>query len=326
LRIEQDEWQIELTPAGIESIRLRGAELLASAAGPTNPSAVPWRLEARGERGIWIQPARFELTQSMVWPFCYEGEMKVVARGTDLMPLTPEVTRALEAEYTVRLEWPSSRGAISIGWDPDRLPSASLTLKTKPPRLELALGAMAARTVRPESWWVMVRDGNAGRPIAVVDYDPAWPMQFAIEKAHILQTLGELLSVLEHAGSTAVPGLAAKPIIDMWAALRAPLGPVQIRAMAGIGYEHFGEYGLAGRDYFVKSSTPMCHLHCYPEGHPDWNRHLAFRDWLRAHPEGVQAYAAMKRDLALRFSGDLMAYTEAKSNFIESAIGRGTDP
>jgi GrpB-like predicted nucleotidyltransferase (UPF0157 family) len=326
LRIEQDEWQIEWTPAGIDSIRLRGTEILASTARPTDVSAAPWHLDARGDRGIWIQPASFELTQSMVWPFRYEREMEVVARGINLMPFAPELMRALEAEFTVRLEWPSSRVAISIGWDPDRLLSASLTRRTEPPRLELALGAMSGRKVRPESWWVMVRDGKGLHPIEVVDYDPTWPIQFETEKARIEQALGELLSVLEHAGSTAVPGLAAKPIIDMWAALRGPLTPTHIRAMANMGYEHFGEYGLAGRDYFVKSSPPLCHLHCYPVGHPDWNRHLAFRDWLRAHPEGAQAYAGVKRYLALRFSGDLMAYTEAKSNFIESAIGRGRDP
>ena len=109
LRIEQDEWQIVWTSAGIDSIHLRSTEILASTAGPTNASAAPWRLEARGERGIWIQPASFELTQSMVWPFCYERGMEVVARGTNLMPFTPGVTRSLEAVYTVRLEWPRAR-------------------------------------------------------------------------------------------------------------------------------------------------------------------------------------------------------------------------
>lgn len=251
--------------------------------------------------------------------------MDVVARGTSLKPFHPGATRELAGEFTVRLEWPSNDIAISIGWDSDRLPSASLRLMTTPARLELALGAMFGDQVRSESWWVEVRDGNAGSPIEVVDYDPAWPGQFESEKIRIRPAIGELLLSLEHGGSTAVPGLAAKPIIDMWAALRGPLGPAQIQSMARIGYEHFGEYGLAGRDYFVKTTSPACHLHCYPVGHPDWNRHLEFRDWLRSHPEGARAYARLKRELAIRFSSDRMAYTEAKSDFIESALAGRLD-
>ena len=277
-------------------------------------------MDAHGERGLRIGPASFELTQSMMWPFRFEPDMEVVARGTSLRPFSPGATRGLAGEFTVRLEWPSNEIAISIGWDSDRLPSASLRLMTVPTRLELALGARSGDKIRAESWWVEIRDGNAGTPIEVVDYNRAWPSQFESERARIVETLGELLLTLEHGGSTAVPGLAAKPIIDMWAALRRPLSTAHIRAMARIGYEHFGEYGLAGRDYFVKATPPVCHLHCYPVGHPDWNRHLAFRDWLRTHPEGARAYGRVKRELANRFTSDRMAYTEAKSDFIESAL------
>jgi GrpB-like predicted nucleotidyltransferase (UPF0157 family) len=325
LRLEQDQWQIEWTGAGIDSIQLRGAELLSSRAQPMRSSAVDWQVDIPGERGLRIRPATFELTQSMVWPFRYEPEMEVLARGTSLMPFTPGVPRGLGAGYTVRLEWPSKEVAISLGWDSDRLPSASLTLMTAPARLELALEAMSGDQARPESWWVEIRDCNAGTPIAVVDYDPAWPSQFESEKVRIAKAFGEQLEVLEHGGSTAVPGLAAKPVIDIWAGLRGPVSPTQIRAMASIGYEHFGEYGIAGRDYFVKSTPPLCHLHCYPIGHPDWNRHLAFRDWLRTHPDGAQAYGTVKRELAIRFSRDLMTYTQAKSDFIESALAGKLD-
>jgi GrpB-like predicted nucleotidyltransferase (UPF0157 family) len=325
LRLEQDQWKVEWTRAGIDSICIRGAKLLSSKAGPTSSPAADWQVDARGERGLWIRPTTFELTQSMVWPFRYEPEMEVVARGNSLMPFSPGVTRRLDAVYTVRLEWPSNEVAISVGWDSDRLPSASFTLMTPPARLELALGAMSGDQIRPESWWVEIRDANAGTPIAVVDYDPAWRSQFESEKERIILALGELLVAIEHGGSTAVPGLAAKPVIDMWAALRGPLSPMQIGAMAGIGYEHFGEYGIADRDYFVKSTPPLCHLHCYPVGHPDWNRHLAFRDWLRTHPEGARAYGRVKRELAIRFTGDRMAYTEAKSDFIEAALAGKLD-
>ena len=323
--IERDHWKVEWTSTGIDSIRLRGAELLSTKAGPIGSVAAAWQVDARGERGLWIRPATFELSRPMVWPFRYEPDMEVLVRGASLMPFTPELPYGLGAEFSVRLEWQSNQIAISVGWDSDRMPSASLTLATLPTRLELALGGTSSQEVRIESWWVEIRDGHAGPPIEVVDYDPAWPIQFESEKIRIVETLGELLLTLEHGGSTAVPGLAAKPIIDMWAALQGPLSPARIGAMAGIGYEHFGEYGLAGRDYFVKATTPLCHLHCYPVGHPDWNRHLAFRDWLRTHPEGVRVYGRVKRELAIRFSGDRMAYTEAKSDFIESALAGKLD-
>ncbi len=326
LRIEQGDWQVEPTEAGgIKSLRLGGIDLLAAPAGPKGSAAAPWQVDSSREDRIRIQPATFEITQAMTWPFRYEPDMKVVVRGADLMPFSANQLRPLGVEYTVRLEWPSSEVAISFGWDPDRLAPASLTLKADPARLELELGAIDAGDVRPESWWIQVRDANRGAPIEVVDYDPGWVGEFQAQKAQITQALGDQVVLLEHAGSTSVPGLAAKPVIDMYLALRAPLRPQDLRAMAELGYEYLGEAGLKDRDFFVKESPPACHLHCYPDGHREWNRHLAFRDWLRSHPGGARAYAKLKRELALRFAGDRMAYTEAKSDFIEAALAGKVD-
>lgn len=167
---------------------------------------------------------------------------------------------------------------------------------------------------------MQVRDGSGARVIEVVDYDPAWPGYFRHEQAEVKRALGDQLMALEHGGSTSVPGLAAKPIIDMWAALRKPLTVQDISALAAIGYEHLGEGGLEDQDLFVRRMPRVCHLHCYPAGHPEWDRHLAFRDWLRANPDGAAAYARLKRELAERFPADRLAYTEAKSDFIESAL------
>lgn len=325
--MEQGDWQVEQTEAGgLKTLRLRGTDLLAASAGPKSSEAAPWLVDSSREDRLKIQPASVEVTQAMAWPFRYEPDMKVVVRGAELMPFATNEMRPLGVvEYTVRLEWPSSELAISFGWDPDRLAPASLTLKTDPTRLELELGAIDAVDVRPESWWVQVRDAHRGAPIHVVDYDPAWVGLFETQKAQIMRALGDQVVALEHAGSTSVPGLAAKPVIDMYLALRAPLRPRDISDMAALGYEHLGEAGLKDRDFFVKESPPACNLHCYPAGHPQWDRHLAFREWLRSHPDGAMAYGRLKRDLALRFARDRMAYTEAKSDFIEAALAGKLD-
>jgi GrpB-like predicted nucleotidyltransferase (UPF0157 family) len=324
--MEQGDWQVERTEAGgIKSLRLRGTELLAAPADPRSSTAARWEVNPGREERLTIKPARLEVTQAMVWPFRYEPDMKVVVRGADLMPFTTNQVRPLGVEYTVRLEWTSSEVAISFGWDPDRLAPANLTLKSDPARLELELGAIDGGGVRPESWWVQVRDANRGAPIKVVDYNPAWVVEFERQKAQITRALGDQVMALEHAGSTSVPGLAAKPVIDMYLALRSLLRPQDIRAMAALGYEYLGEAGLKDRDFFIKESPPPCHLHCYPAGHGEWDRHLVFRDWLRSHPEGARAYGKLKRELALRFAGDRMAYTEAKSDFIETALAGKLD-
>ncbi len=138
------------------------------------------------------------------------------------------------------------------------------------------------------------------------------------------EALGDQVAAIEHGGSTSVPGLAAKPVIDMWAALREPMNDEHITAMAAVGYEYLGEAALEGQDFFVKRTPRVCHLHCYRVGNPELDRHLAFRDWLRSHPEGAAAYATLKRELATRFAADRLAYTEAKSDFIESALSGST--
>jgi GrpB-like predicted nucleotidyltransferase (UPF0157 family) len=271
-----------------------------------------------------VEPARFELAQSMIWPFRYETGMELVARGKDVTPPALDVQCELKPAFTVRLVWPLSRVAVSIAWDELRLPTAALTLRSNPSRLELTIGGRTSGDVRPVSWWVQIVDGSGRQTIEVVDYDPAWPAEFQEEQAEVTRVLGDLIVALEHGGSTSVPGLAAKPIIDMWAALRVPLRERDINAMAAIGYEYLGESALPDQDFFVKRMPRVCHLHCYPFGHPQWDRHLAFRDWLRTHPEGAAAYARLKRDLAKRFAADRLAYTEAKSEFIESALTNQT--
>ena len=260
----------------------------------------------------------------MTWPFRYELAMAVVYRGRDLMPL-PGEGFSLSRTDSIRLEWPSTLTAVSFLWDQPRLGTPLLTYQAAPERLELTTlpGAVEGRQT---SWWVNIRDGSSRiMGVEVVDYDPAWPAEFERKRAELEATLGDLLVATHHGGSTAVPGLAAKPVIDIWAELSRPVQPRDIAAMAEIGYVYLGEAAMADHDLFVRRSDVKCNLHCYPAGHPEIDRHLAYRDWLRAHPEGAAAYAQLKWKLAVRFSGDRLAYTEAKSDFIDAAL-RGDCP
>lgn len=315
------DWEVDRSPeGGLTSLKLRGTELLAGEAKPLGDGAASWVVTLELDR-VHIEPSRFELAQSMVWLFRYEPGMELVARGKDVTPSELDLPFELKPAFTVRLSWPSTNEAVSISWDEVRMPTAALTRRSNPSRVELTIGARTSGTVRPASWWVNIRDGVRGRKVEVVDYDPAWPALYREEAAAVKRALGDEVVALEHGGSTSVPGLAAKPIIDMWAALRSPLRKDDIDAMAAIGYEHLGESALPDQDFFVKRSPRAHHLHCYPAGHPEWDRHLAFRDWLRTHPEGATAYAKLKRELAERFPADLLAYTEAKSEFILDALG-----
>jgi len=317
--MERPAFELDLAPdGGVASLRLRGFEVLAAPAHPTSSRAAPWAVEVQPDR-VRIQPSSFELAQPMVWPFRFEPDVEVILRGHDLMPLAGDRPRRLSNTTSVRFGWPG-HGAISALWDRPRLPEAALTLRPAAKALELTLSGGETDGARPTAWRVEIRDGSGAPSIEVVDYDPAWPATFAEERGRIGTALGDLVATIEHGGSTSVPGLAAKPVIDIWLKLTGPVQPEHIEAMAALGYRHLGEAGLAGQDLFVKRSAPVVHLHSYQAGDPDYQRHLDFRDWLRAHPDGAAAYGRLKKDLARRFKADRLAYTEAKSDFIEAAL------
>lgn len=155
----------------------------------------------------------------------------------------------------------------------------------------------------------------------VLPYDPVWPEVYETECARVEAALGDIVLAIHHIGSTAVPGLAAKPIIDMLIELRTiELPQDRIAAMEQLGYEYRGEYGLPGRRYF--SDGRRRHVHGWQAGRLEINQHLLFRDYLRLHPAEAARYAALKRDLAERCKDDHDAYQEAKAPFIEAALER----
>jgi GrpB-like predicted nucleotidyltransferase (UPF0157 family) len=167
-----------------------------------------------------------------------------------------------------------------------------------------------------------------GDAIEIAPYDPAWPDAFERERAAILGALGDLVFAIEHVGSTAVPGLGAKPIIDIMIGLRDLAGHVRcVAPLQSLGYEHKGEFGIPGRHYFRRPVRgPRTHqLHMVEHGRDFWVRHLLFRDYLRRNPDEAAAYQRLKLRLAARFGTDVEGYTEAKTEFIESAVAKARD-
>lgn len=159
---------------------------------------------------------------------------------------------------------------------------------------------------------------DAAEPVVVVEYDSAWPRLYEKESARLSAALDDVLVEIEHIGSTAVPGLAAKPVIDILAGLRAlELQPPRIAAMEALGYEYLGEYGIPGRLYFRKGRPRSHHVHAVLFGSNLWERHLAFRDYLRARPDEAKSYADFKRRLAMEVEGDRDRYTDGKDAFAE---------
>jgi len=161
-----------------------------------------------------------------------------------------------------------------------------------------------------------------GGAIEIAVYDPAWPGAFERERAAILAALGDLVFAIEHVGSTSVPGLGAKPIIDIMAGLRELADHARcVAPLRSLGYEHKGEFGIPGRHYFRKPvrGARTHQIHMVEHSSSFWVRHLLFRDYLRANAEEARAYCELKLRLAARFGADVEGYTEAKTEFIRSA-------
>jgi len=156
----------------------------------------------------------------------------------------------------------------------------------------------------------------------IQDYDPSWPDAFLRLATRAAATLATLAVTVEHIGSTAVPGLAAKPIIDLDVVLASPTDlPEAIRLLARIGYRHEGDLGIVGREAFRSpAGEPRHHLYVLAAGANELRRHLAFRDALRASEDLRKEYAMLKRSLAMRYKDDRNAYTQAKSAFIASIL------
>jgi GrpB-like predicted nucleotidyltransferase (UPF0157 family) len=164
-------------------------------------------------------------------------------------------------------------------------------------------------------------------PIEVVDYDPAWAGLYLKEEIALRGALAAFSPLyIEHFGSTSVPGLAAKPILDIMIGVASrDLWPSLVQPLENLGYSYWRDNPQEDEMFFVKGMPPYGerrthHVHVYDRQGKRWKRELAFRDHLRAEPEAAKRYAMLKRELAAKFTFDRESYTQAKTEFIEGLL------
>ena len=167
--------------------------------------------------------------------------------------------------------------------------------------------------------------------VVIVPYDPLWPEQFAAEATLVWAAVGEgLVVAVEHFGSTAISGMAAKPVIDLLVVVRSldEARATAVPSLESIGYSYWRDDPAPDRLFFVKGLPPngprTHHVHIVEPGFShdprlrefSFSDRLLFRDYLRAHPEEARQYEDLKRDLAARFPEDREAYTEGKTEYV----------
>lgn len=159
--------------------------------------------------------------------------------------------------------------------------------------------------------------GLASGTVALKPYNATWPALFERERRALAESLGGGVLAIEHIGSTSVPGLAAKPIIDIAIAVESFDEAVALVApMVDNGYVYRGENGIPRRHFFCKGSPRTHHVHMFEIASDNWRRHLVFRDALRCDPLLASRYESIKRELARLYHTDVDSYTNGKSDFI----------
>jgi GrpB-like predicted nucleotidyltransferase (UPF0157 family) len=157
--------------------------------------------------------------------------------------------------------------------------------------------------------------------VRLVEYDARWPDLFVAEEQRIRSHCGILALRLEHIGGTSIPQMCSKPVLDV--AAGRPQGALihdYIAALTRAGYDHRGERGVPGREYFRRGEPRAFHVHLVEEGGRLWRDFLAFRDHLRAHAAARRQFAGVKRVLAARFPEDREAYMKAKSSYVQEIL------
>ncbi|MEO9902533.1 GrpB family protein [Nisaea sp.] len=172
-----------------------------------------------------------------------------------------------------------------------------------------------------QEWEVGLIGGPEKRDITQAPYNPHWAEIFASHRQVIATSIGRVARRIEHIGSTSVPGLAAKPIIDILLVVRdSGDEDVYLPALLACGYvlrvrePDFQEHRM------LRTIEKDVHIHVFSDGSPEIDRYLVFRDWLRDHPSERDAYANLKQDLAKQDWDDMNAYADAKTGFIEAIL------
>jgi len=165
------------------------------------------------------------------------------------------------------------------------------------------------------------------RKVELVPHDSSWAAQASAESHRLAAAIGETLIRIEHVGSTSIPGIVAKPTIDLMPIVKG-LAEMDARQpqIEALGYVWRGEFGIPGRRYCIREQQGrrLFHVHCHQANHPEIARTLDFRDFLRTHPDEARAYEALKREAAAAYPADTLSYSNAKSDWIRACIDRAT--
>jgi GrpB-like predicted nucleotidyltransferase (UPF0157 family) len=163
------------------------------------------------------------------------------------------------------------------------------------------------------------------RKVELAPHDPTWAAQAAAESERLAQAIGPTLIRIEHVGSTSIPGIRAKPTIDLQPIVQSLADlDVRQRHVEALGYIWRGEFGIPGRRYCIREENRrrLFHVHCHESSSPEIARTLVFRDYLRAHRQEAQAYEMLKIACAAAHPDDTLAYSNAKGDWIRACITR----
>jgi GrpB-like predicted nucleotidyltransferase (UPF0157 family) len=166
------------------------------------------------------------------------------------------------------------------------------------------------------------------RQVIVVPYNSEWLQMYHEEASHLKAFLRDEIVAIHHIGSTSIPGMSAKPIIDILIEVHNidRIDEFNERFIQS-GYLPRGEAGIAGRRFVIKGNEEdrSCHIHIFPLGHQDITRHLVFRDYLISHPQDAQRYSSIKQELAALFPTDIESYMDGKDGLIKELEQKALD-
>ena len=159
----------------------------------------------------------------------------------------------------------------------------------------------------------------AKRKVEIKEYDPQWKQEYEKEKEKLVEIFSDIVVDIHHIGSTAIPKIKAKPIIDIMVVVE-DINKVDEynEEMIELGYTPKGEFGIENRRFFPKGGNERSHhVHVFPKGDPEVKKHLNFRDYLRAHPKEARQYSQLKEVLAAKYYYNIDKYIEGKNDFIQ---------
>ena len=163
--------------------------------------------------------------------------------------------------------------------------------------------------------------GLSKNTVRLVPYRPEWAALYEQEKARVMEAIGTHVLDVQHVGSTAIPGIVAKPVLDIAIAVAEfEAATVCIAPLQALGYRYRGENGIPRRHYFVRGEPRSHQIHMLETDGSEWERMIRFRDYLRAHPETAAEYAALKQRLAALHPTEVQRYADAKRPFVERIL------